>query len=120
MRTAVTLAGNADKLVFTPDISTENTTARVAEMCGKAIFSERYVKSINLGTSVNIHVSENSNSLHQKSDRDRLGPAFIFVSLSRTFRIYLSNSPRLELTRTERLEHPSLVYELKHTPKYLV
>ena len=52
MRTAVTLAGNADKLVFTPDISTENTTARVAEMCGKAIISEKYVISIKLGTSV--------------------------------------------------------------------
>ena len=52
MRTAVTLAGNADKLVFTPDISTENTTARVAEMCGKAIISEKYVMSIKLGTSV--------------------------------------------------------------------
>mgnify|MGYP001791935278 FL=1 len=96
MRTAVTLAGNADKLVFTPDISTENTTARVAEMCGKAIISEKYVMSIKLGTSVNIHVSENSNGLHQKSDCDRLGSAFIFVSSSRTLRIYLSNSPRLE------------------------
>ena len=52
MRTAVTLAGNADKLVFTPDISTENTTERVAEMCGKAIISEKYVISIKLGTSV--------------------------------------------------------------------
>ena len=40
MRTAVTLGGNADKLVFTPDISANNTTAKFAEMCGEAIVSE--------------------------------------------------------------------------------